>query len=117
VGSAALFPKSIYFNQPQAWWLWDRDSRIVQQAPSVIATHPDVIVVGGMEPGPRDAAITDDWIVRDPALAYRVPLNDTYSVIPYAEAHGYRETHRFCGNAFMRASYSEQLCEVVLEPQ
>jgi hypothetical protein len=116
VGSAAWFSHPVYFNQPQAWWLWSSETRTNPQAPATIATHPDVIVVAGMEPGPRDFAITDDWIVRDPAEAHRVPLNDIYRVIPYAEAHGYRETHRFCGDSFMRASYAEQLCEVVLEP-
>jgi hypothetical protein len=117
VGSAAWFPRPVFFNQAHAYWPWSLESRTEQEAPATIATHPDVIVVGGMEPGPRDAAITDDWVVRDPAEAYRVPLNDIYRIIPYAEAHGYRETHRFCGDSFMRASYAEQLCEVVLEPQ
>ncbi|HTV13151.1 MAG TPA: hypothetical protein VME68_00460 [Acidobacteriaceae bacterium] len=117
VGTSAWFRRPVFFNQPHTWWPWSSQVRTVQQAPATIATHPDVIVVAGMEPGMRDAAITDDWIVRDPAEAYRVPLNDIYQVIPYAEAHGYRETHRFCGESFMRASYAEQLCEVVLEPK
>lgn len=117
VGTSAWFPHPVFFNQQHSWWPWSSEERIVQQAPATIATHPDVIVVSGMEPGPRDAAITDDWLTRDPADAYRVPLNDIYQVIPYAEAHGYRETHRFCGDSFMRASYAEQLCEVVLEPK
>jgi hypothetical protein len=117
VGTAAWFPKPVYFNQAHAYWPWSRDARTEREAPATIATHPDVIVVGGMEPGPRDAAITDDWIVSDPAEASSVPMSDTYGIIPYAEAHGYRETHRFCGDSFMRASYAEQLCEVVLEPK
>jgi hypothetical protein len=117
VGSAPWFRNAVYVNQPQSWWLWSSDTRIDQQAPATIAAHPDAIVVSGMEPGPRDFAITDDWLARNPAEAHRIPLNDTYSIIPYAESHGYRETHRFCGDSFMRASYAEQLCEVVLEPK
>jgi hypothetical protein len=117
VGSAAWSRRPVFFNQPHTWWLWSSEERTDPQAPAAIASHPDVIVVSGMEPGPRDFTITDDWIVRNPAEAHRVPLNDIYSIIPYAEAHGYRETHRFCGDSFMRASYAEQLCEVVLEPK
>ena len=116
VGSAAWFPHPIYFNQAHAYWPWSCESRTERQAPATIATHPDVIVVSGMEPGPRDFSITDDWLVRDPAEAPRMPLGDGFRIIPYAEAHGYRETHRFCGESFMRASYAEQLCEVVLQP-
>jgi hypothetical protein len=117
VGSAAWFPRPLYFNQAHAYWPWSRDVRTEAQAPATIATHPDVIVVSGMEYGPRDAAITDDWIEPSPAEMHQVPLNDVYHIIPYAEAHGYRETHRFCGGSFMRASWAENLCEVVLQPK
>jgi hypothetical protein len=117
VGSAAWFPRPLYFNQVHAYWPWSREVRTEAQAPATIATHPDVIVVSGMEYGPRDAAITDDWIEPSPAEMRQVPLNDIYRIVPYAEAHGYRETHRFCGQSFMRDSYAENLCEVVLQPR
>jgi hypothetical protein len=69
-----------------------------------------------MEPSAHDANITDDWIAPNLAQERRTPLNDVYGIIPFAEAHGYRETHRFCGRSFMRAAYAEELCEVALEP-
>jgi hypothetical protein len=90
--------------------------RIDQQAPATIASHPDVIVVGGFDWSPKNGTITDDWIAPTLSELNRIPLNDVYQIIPYAEAHGYRETHRFCGSAFMRQGYSEIECQVALEP-
>ncbi|MGC2635873.1 MAG: hypothetical protein WA294_01760 [Acidobacteriaceae bacterium] len=116
IGPEAWFHHAIYFNQPHAYWLWSRQVRNVQQAPAAIATHPDVIVVGGMEWNDDNANIVDDWVRPDLSLLHRVPLGDYYQVIGYAEAHGYRETHRFCGTAFMRDGWSERLCQVALQP-
>jgi hypothetical protein len=116
VGPAALLPHSVYFNQPASYWIWSREVRIDQQAPVTIASHPDVIVVGAFDWNPRNGTITDDWIAPNLAELNRIPLNDGYAIIPYAEAHGYRETHRFCGTAFMRQGYSEIECQVALEP-
>lgn len=116
VGPAAYFPAPIYFNQPAAYWIWSRNQRTVEEAPATIATHPDIIVVGGWDWSARNGAILDDWVPADPDNLNRVPMNDSYQVIPYAEAHGYRETHRFCGHAFIRAGYAEYLCQAVLEP-
>jgi hypothetical protein len=116
IGAAASFRHPIFFNQPHAYWAWSRNVRTDQQAPATIATHPDIIVASGMEVSAHDANITDDWIAPNLAQERRVPLNDVYGIIPFAEAHGYRETHRFCGRSFMRAAYAEELCEVALEP-
>jgi hypothetical protein len=116
VGPAALLPNSVYFNQPASYWIWSREVRTDQQAPVTIASHPDVIVVGAFDWNPRNGTITDDWIAPNLAELNRIPLNDGYAIIPYAEAHGYRETHRFCGTAFMRQGYSEIECQVALEP-
>ena len=117
VGPAAWFHAPVYFNQPHAYWIWSRNVRTVQQAPAAIATHPDVIVVGGMNWDKRDAAITDDWVKPEVENLHRPPLGDGYGVMAYAEAHGYRETHRFCGRAFMRDGWAEELCDVALEPR
>jgi hypothetical protein len=116
VGPVALLPHSVYFNQPASYWIWSQRVRIDQQAPATIASHPDVIVVGGFDWSPKNGTITDDWIAPTLSELNRIPLNDVYQIIPYAEAHGYRETHRFCGSAFMRQGYSEIECQVALEP-
>lgn len=116
IGAAAWFRHPIFFNQPHAYWAWSREVRTDQQAPATIATRPDIIVASGMELSAHDANITDDWIAPNLAQELRTPLNDVYGIIPYAEAHGYRETHRFCGRSFMRTAYAEELCEVALQP-
>lgn len=116
VGPAAWFHHAIYFNQPHAYWIWSRNLRTVQQANQTIDTHPDVIVVGGMERNLHGSNITDDWLPPDPNDRERVALGDNYQIISYAEAHGYRETHRFCGHAFIRDGWAEELCQVALQP-
>ncbi len=116
IGAAAFFPHPIFFNQPAAYWVWSENARVNPAAPSAIATHPDVIVIGGYNASPQNDNIVNDWIPPDPADINRIPLGDRYSIVLYAEAHGYRETHRFCGHAFMRYGYAEDLCDVVLQP-
>jgi hypothetical protein len=116
VGPAAFLPHTVYFNQPTAYWVWTRRLRTIQQAPATIAMHPNLIVVGVFDWSARDGSITDDWFAPDSSQLNRVPLNDIFGILPYAETHGYRETHRFCGHAFMRAGYSEYLCQIALEP-
>ena len=116
VGVAPYFNHGIYFNQPIAYWVWSRNVRIDQEAQQTIARHPDIIVVGGFDWSSNNGTVTDDWIHPDLNELHRVPLADTFQIIPYAEAHGYRETHRFCGSAFMRQGYSEIECQVALQP-
>ncbi len=116
VGVEPYFTHPIYFNQPTAYWIWSRNVRIDQEAQQTIARHPDIIILGGFDWSERNSTITDDWLRPDPTELDRVPLNDTFQILPYAEAHGYRETHRFCGHAFMRQGYSETECQVALQP-
>ncbi|HTV13177.1 MAG TPA: hypothetical protein VME68_00600 [Acidobacteriaceae bacterium] len=114
VGPAAWFSGPIYVNQPHAYWIWSSRAPIDAEAPAVVATHPDFIVYGGANVDPRQGELIDDWYRNDEP---DVPLGDTYGVLAYAESHGYRETHRFCGHAWMRNGYSEELCQVILEPK
>lgn len=116
VGVTAWFDHPIYFNEPATWWIWSQEPRINARAPFTIATRPDVIVFGGWNWGAHNADISEDWIRPDPTTLNSVPLNDLFGILPYAEAHGYRETHRFCGHAFLRSGYAEELCQVALEP-
>lgn len=117
IGPAAYFRHPIYFNQPHAYWVWSRNVRVTPAAPAAIATHPDIIVFAGFTASAHNDNIMDDWIAPDPADLRRIPLNDRFGVLRYAEAHGYYETHRFCGHAFMRDGYFEQLCQIALQPR
>lgn len=116
VGVTAWFHHRIYMNQPTAYWWWSQEPRIDARAPFTIAKHPDVIVIGGWNWSEKNADITEDWIKPNLKTLWSVPLNDGFHIEPYAEAHGYRETHRFCGHAFLRSGYSEELCDLVLQP-
>ncbi|MFP5228446.1 MAG: hypothetical protein ACLGXA_12550 [Acidobacteriota bacterium] len=116
IGVAAWFHRPLYFNQPATYWIWSQEPRVDARAPFAIASHPDVILFGGWDWSEHNADISEDWIKPDPATLNSVPLNDDFGIIAYAEAHGYRETHRFCGHAFLRSGYSEELCQVALQP-
>jgi len=59
--------------------------------------------------------VDDDWNKPDASLN-SIPDEDSYRIVPYAEAHGYRITHVFCGDQFMRFGYSEQACNIILQP-
>ena len=114
IGPVAWFSGPIYINQPHACWLWSSNARVNAQAPAVLSTRPDFIVYGGADVDPRQGDVSDDWYrVTDPA----VPLGDRYGVLAWARTHGYLETHRFCGHAWMRSGSVEALCQVILEPQ
>ncbi len=116
VGVTAWFKDPIYFNEPATYWIWSQLPRVDARAPFAIATHPDVIVFGGWNWSENNADISEDWIKPDTTRLNAVPLNDAFHIVDYAKAHGYRETHRFCGHAFLRSGYSEELCQVVLQP-
>jgi hypothetical protein len=114
IGPAAWFSGPIYVNQPHAYWVWSSHARVDAQAPAVLATHPDFVVYGGAQIDLNEGDLIDDWYRADEPV---IPLSDTYGVLAWAEAHGYRETHRFCGHAWMRGGSAEELCQVILDPQ
>jgi hypothetical protein len=116
IGPEAWFRARVYFNQPESYWVWSQKPRVEARAPFAIATHPDVIVYGGWNWSAQNGDISEDWVKPEMEEMNSVPMSDAFRIVEYAEAHGYRETHRFCGEAFMRSGYSEQLCQVALEP-
>ncbi len=110
------FPANIFENQRQhAYWTWSTKSRISAMAPDELRRLPDYVVVSGWDWG-ADGFISADW---DASVRSERPgdaLADTYRIVPFYEAHGYHETHRFCGQTWMRFTYAERICDVVLEP-
>lgn len=92
------FPHNIFFNQtPAAYWRWSTHNLIDSEAPQSIDTHPDLVVL---------------------FLQYHSPLRpDANPILDYAQASGYRETHRFCGHMFLpNLSGYEQGCYLILQP-
>ena len=116
VGVTAWFSGPLYFNQPATYWIWSQKQRNDARAPFTLAAHPDVVVYGGWDWSEHNADVSEDWLKPDVATLNSVPLNDSFHIIEYAEARGYRETHRFCGHEFLRSGYAEELCQVALEP-
>jgi hypothetical protein len=91
------FPGNIFFNQPTSFWLWSARNTIDTDAPQVLATRPDLIVL---------------------TVLYSVPdVPDENPILNLAQANGYRETHRFCGQMFSHHMLdSEKSCYLILQP-
>jgi hypothetical protein len=98
--SAAVLPyfsRNIFFNQPTTFWLWSTRNVIDIDTPGTIATHPDRILV--MQQLTRENGIDDN------------------PILDYAQLNGYRETHRFCGSAFLHEFRKPpDSCYLILEP-
>ncbi len=116
IGPLAWFDHNIFADQPHhGYWLWSKNLRISERAPYFLSQHPDYLVIGGWQFSPENGEVALDWMKPEDPLN-PVPFNDSLHIIPYAEQHGYRVTHRFCGKAWMRFGYSEELCQTIMEP-
>ena len=84
---------SIFFNQPTSYWIWSRNMRVDQEAPQTLPAIPTSSTWRPRRSEHNGPSPTTGSLPTWPSsVAYRLP---TYGIIPYAEAHGYRETHRF----------------------
>ncbi len=113
-GALAFLPGWKYANQPYSYWWWSTRLRTDQDAPKVLKQRPAYVVVGGFEWGDQ-GDIMVDWANPYEDYPY-IPMADSYRIVNYFERHGYIETHRFCGRLLMRDGYSEQVCNIILEP-
>ena len=114
IGALAYLPGYHYMNQPHSYWLWSKNLRIDQEAPKVLAQKPLYVVVGGFTWGDQGDLMVDWGNPYDGSPL--MPMADSYRIMRYFERHGYIETHRFCGRLLMRDGYSEEVCNMVLEP-
>ena len=110
-GVQPYFARSPFFNVPNAWWAWNREHDIDNTHTAVIASHPDLVVYSYEQanPGIMGNQIMPLTVAADPKAGDGVLLN--------LYAAEYRETHRFCGDRFSRASSSFRVCMVIFEPQ
>jgi hypothetical protein len=91
------FAGNIFFNQPTTFWFWSTRNTIDMDTPQTVATHPDLILV-----------------LQQFNLAYRA---DDNPILDFAQASGYRETHRFCGSIFMHDFQKvPESCYLILQP-
>jgi hypothetical protein len=111
IGLAAFAPRNLYFNQSTAYWPWscaaDSDARIAV----ALSQHPQFVVAGESYDG--DVSWRNQILKEKPAWT----RNDEDGIAAMLETHGYRPTHRFCGNQPAQFGFSEQSCEVIYEPQ
>jgi len=91
------FSHKIFFNQPTTFWLWSTRNTIDIDTPQTIATHPDVVIA--LLQFTRENGVDDN------------------PILDYAQINGYRETHRFCGSAFLHEYRKPpDSCYLILEP-
>jgi hypothetical protein len=91
------FTRNIFFNQPTTFWLWSTHNTIDQDTPETLATHPDLVILLQQFNSTGSA--------------------DENPILDYAQASGYRETHRFCGHMFLHEEQkTPDSCYLILEP-
>lgn len=120
VGPVAYLGHPEYFNtSKEEYWLWSNRNRVNPEAPRALAVRPDYVLVGGSVDKPGES-LMHGWRYLSGNQVVEGALDifsDDYHIVDYYKAHGYHETHRFCGHAPMRAGSYEELCQIVLEPQ
>ena len=109
------FPRSPFFNVPDPWWRWSWHANPDDHHRPVIASHPDLVVYTTEFPG--YGQMRNQW-----APVSHLPTAEEERDLPRdimvrsLRAHGYRETHRFCGARFSRLSSSYRVCDILFEP-
>ncbi len=110
VGVLAWFPSNIFANQPkEAFWHWKSGNYVDDRVGEALAMHPDYIDVGfAVKPRIGRASAAED-----PQLVATWRPETEEEILSTGR---YRETHRFCGNAFSGHGYDEGECQAILEP-
>ena len=109
IGTNAYFGRSIFANQPTPYWIWSIAGDADRRAAEELAKRPAYVVVSVFRPG--DESLEFQW-----RRFERRPMTDRWLVLDLAAKYGYVETHRFCGDLWMRFGSAERQCEVVLQP-
>lgn len=102
--------RNIFFNQHTSYWTWKR------------GTDPDSYIVQTVEQHPRyilDAENSFADTIEPDQIMEQVPHGMSYELHDnraYLQAHGYRQTHRFCSLEPAQFGFYKQTCDVVYEP-
>jgi hypothetical protein len=109
VSTQPYAPHNLYFNWRHAYFDWGSNYVVTQRRTETLAAHPDAVVIGDFIVGDDD--ILDQWFTLLP------PGRHTWAAMfQFWEENGYVETHRFCGDRFIRMGTSNRVCEAILEP-
>ncbi len=108
------FARNPFFNLPSSYWLWSSVDNPDAHFHDTIATHPDLVVFS--VDFPRQGLMENEWApliyIPSPAEERTLPGNP---IVADLRVNGYRETHRFCGNRFMRLGISMGVCDIFFE--
>jgi len=109
MSSQAYSPQKLFFNQPDAFWLWSANVLTDRRRTEALEQHPDGVVVAGLTTGGDN--IFDQWQHRVSASKSTGQL-----MIEFWQRNGYHITHQFCGSQFRRAGLAYTIRDTVLEP-
>ncbi|HEX4066924.1 MAG TPA: hypothetical protein VHZ09_12945 [Acidobacteriaceae bacterium] len=104
------FRDSVFVNQKTTYWPWSIERNPDLHLREVVGQRPPYILLG--------EAYYGNSLLQNQLSLRREPgeLLDDRGDAPYLMAHGYREKYRFCGKQPVHFGYSEQDCELILEP-
>jgi hypothetical protein len=101
--------RNLYFNWPHTYYLWSADNMVDRRRTAAVAAHPAAVVAAEYIEGKED--MLNQWLtIAPPGRVQHTQM------IQFWQQQGYRETHRFCGERFMRMGVANTVCEVVMEP-
>lgn len=109
VEAQPYFKRSVFFNQPVGYWWWSSTGNPNLSAREVVAQRPQYIVYGESINGN-----VKWWYQLLPKTSKQDP-KDADGIVPYLRAHGYVETHRFCGKQPAHFGFSEETCQDIFE--
>lgn len=101
---------NLFINHPVTYERWKKQDTVDLAIETVDKYHPRVVVIGESYSGTRDF---DNQII-----PVNLPgrLLDTGLERRYLVAHGFTETHRFCGDQPIDLGTYERVCQIIFEP-
>ena len=99
---------NLFSNWDHSYLLWSNANPIDLRRTEALAQHPDVVVVADLTQ--QQDSLYNQWAEEAPA-----GFHPSAGMLRFWEEHGYRETHRFCGERYMRAGSDNSVCEVLFE--
>ena len=100
---------NLFANWDHTYLLWSNSNPVDLRRTEALAQHPDVVVIGDLVQ--QQDSLYNQWAEEAPP-----GFHPSAAMISFWEQHGYHETHRFCGERYMRAGSDNSACELLLEP-
>lgn len=98
VGIEPYFDRSLFVNQPNAFWIWSNQNRTEQRFRELLPSHPRFIMV--------------EYVARE---SYQTQFDLLSPSIRAIEEQGYRHTHTFCGGRPRQFEVDVYNCHLIFE--